>query len=164
MSRKIKIYMAVLATLMISYIAPFKALAATCTNPQTDPSCVCSSQGCDNGAPTKTAIDCPSGRVNQQDASKCAPLGNDCNGNSTQKCLKQSAFIQDINKFVNFAAAAVGVVVIAMIILGGVQYSMAGDNPNATGEAKKRIINSLIALAAFIFMYAFLQWLIPGGI
>ena len=164
MSQKIKIYLAVIATLVVSFVVPFKALAAPCTNPQTDPTCVCSSQGCDNGQPTKSAVDCPSGKVDPLDSSKCAPLGNDCNGNSTQKCLSQSSFIQTLNKFVNFGAAAVGVVVIGMIILGGIQYSMAGDNATAIQAARKRITNALIALVAFIFMYSFLQWLIPGGI
>jgi hypothetical protein len=58
----------------------------------------------------------------------------------------------------------VGVVVVGVIILGGIQYTMAGDNPQAVTAAKQRIINGLIALAAFLLMFAFLEWLIPGGI
>lgn len=116
----------------------------------------------------KTASDCPSGRIDNQDPTKCAPLGSDCSNPGgtavpAQNCLKNSPLISDINAVVNFLAAAVGVVVIAVIIIGGIQYAMAGDNASATGEAKKRIINGLIALVVFIFMYAFLQWLIPGG-
>lgn len=107
---------------------------------------------------------CASGRVDQQDPNKCAPLGNSCTGNSAQKCLDKNPFIKNLNQIVNFLAAAVGVVVIAVIILGGIQYTMAGDNPSAVGEARKRITNGLIALVSFIFMYTFLQWLIPGGV
>lgn len=107
---------------------------------------------------------CASGRVDQQDPNKCAPLGNACNGNSAQNCLKDNKFIKDVNNIVNFLAAAVGVVVIIVIILGGIQYTMAGDNASAVSEARKRITNGLIALVAFIFMYTFLQWLIPGGV
>lgn len=72
--------------------------------------------------------------------------------------------MQDIQKIVNFLSAGVGVVVIGVIILGGIQYSMAGDNSQAVGAAKQRIINGLIALVAFIFMFAFINWLLPGGI
>ena len=71
--------------------------------------------------------------------------------------------MQDIQKIINFLSAGVGIVVIGVIILGGIQYSMAGDNTQATGAAKQRIINGLIALVAFIFMFAFLNWLLPGG-
>jgi hypothetical protein len=46
----------------------------------------------------------------------------------------------------------------------GIQYSLAGDNATATGAAKQRITNGLIALATFIFAFALLQWLIPGGL
>lgn len=90
-----------------------------------------------------------------------------CNNSSNagvQKCIDKNPIVNDIQIIVNFLSAAVGIVVIGVIILGGIQYSLAGDNPTATGSAKKRIMNGLIALLAFIFTFAFLQWLIPGGI
>jgi len=114
-------------------------------------------------APQKKASDCAVG-VDPNDPTQCAPLGNGCNGNTTNTCLKKNKIVQDINTIVNFLAALVGIVVIGVIILGGIQYSLAGDNSTATGAAKQRIINGLLALVAFIFTYAFLQWLIPGGI
>jgi len=80
------------------------------------------------------------------------------------KCLNQSPIVHDIQNIVNFLSAAVGVIVIAVIIIGGVQYSIAGDNASALTAAKQRITNGLIALFAFMFAWAFLQWLIPGGI
>lgn len=72
--------------------------------------------------------------------------------------------VKDINLVVNFLSIGVGVVVIAMIIIGGIQYSIAGDNPQAVSAAKQRIINALIALVAYLFIFSFLQWLIPGGV
>jgi len=125
---------------------------------------VCSSQGCDNGQPAKDPVDCPSGRLLASDNSKCAPLGNDCNGLTNNQCLQKNPITKNLNNLVNFLSAGVGIVVIGVIILGGIQYSIAGDNATATGAAKQRIINGLIALAAFLFLFAFLQWLIPGGI
>ncbi|HSX17875.1 MAG TPA: hypothetical protein VLE51_00785 [Candidatus Saccharimonadales bacterium] len=74
-----------------------------------------------------------------------------------------SQFIwNDIQKFVDFLAIGVGVVVVGAIILGGIQYAASGDNPNGIQSAKQRITNALIALFAFIFVYAFIKWLIPG--
>lgn len=94
-----------------------------------------------------------------------------CNNPNPSQCpqnqnssLKDNPIVDDINVVVNFLSIGVGVVVIAMIIIGGIQYSAAGDNPQALTAAKQRIINALIALAAFLFIFAFLQWLIPGGV
>jgi len=132
-----------------------------------------STGGCTNGevkstttgdcAPLKKASDCSVG-VDPRDPTQCAPLGNGCNGNTAETCLKKNKIVVDINTIVNFLAALIGIVVIGVIILGGIQYTLAGDNATATGAAKQRVINGLIALVAFIFTFAFLQWLIPGGI
>lgn len=81
-----------------------------------------------------------------------------------QQCLKKNPISEKLRMLVNFLSAGVGVVVVAMIIVGGIQYIMAGDNPNAISEAKNRITNALIALVAFLFVAAFLQWLVPGGL
>ena len=78
--------------------------------------------------------------------------------------LKDNPIAKDINQAVNFLSAFVGIVVVGSIILGGIQYAMAGDNPQAVSAAKQRIMNGLIALVAFMFTYAFLQWLVPGGV
>jgi hypothetical protein len=56
------------------------------------------------------------------------------------------------------------VVVVGMMILGGVQYSLAGDKPEAVTAARQRITNALLALVIFALTYTFLQWLIPGGV
>lgn len=84
--------------------------------------------------------------------------------NKVNNCLDQSKIVQDLQTIVNFLSAAVGVVIIIMIIVGGVQYSMAGDNSSGVEAARKRLTNAVIALFAFMFAWAFLQWLIPGGI
>ena len=42
-------------------------------------------------------------------------------------------------------------------------YNFRGD-PNHVAEAKKRISNALLALVAWLLIYAFLQWIIPGGL
>lgn len=78
--------------------------------------------------------------------------------------LKTNPIVVDINDFVKFLAAVVGIAVVGSIILGGIQYSSAGDNPQAVVAAKKRITDGLLALLAFLLTFAFLEWLIPGGV
>ncbi len=58
----------------------------------------------------------------------------------------------------------VGIVVVMMLIVGGIQYSSAGSNPQAVTAAKKRISQALFALVIYIFLFAFLQWIVPGGV
>jgi hypothetical protein len=81
-----------------------------------------------------------------------------------QKCVQSTPIWHDVNLIVNFLSAGVGVVVTGVILIGGIQYIMAGDNPNALTAARQRITNGLLALFVFLFIFSFLQWLIPGGI
>ena len=69
-----------------------------------------------------------------------------------------------INPFISLLAALVGIAVTVSIIIGGIQYSSSNGNSQQITAAKARIRNSLIALLAFFFLYAFLQFLVPGGI
>ena len=98
-------------------------------------------------------------------ATTTAPIGNNCATDAANptNCLKKVEIVKDLNIVVNVLAALVGVAVVGTIILGGIQFAAAGDKAEAVSAAKKRIINGLIALFAFLFVYAFLQWLIPGG-
>ncbi len=89
----------------------------------------------------------------------------DCDGSTNpQQCLSINPLVGWILTAINFLAVGVGVVVTIMIIIGGIQYASAGANPQAVHAAKQKIANAIIALLAFFFLYAFLQYLIPGGI
>ena len=94
-------------------------------------------------------------------------LASTCkNGSASelQRCLKTNPIVSDLQTIINVLSAGVGIVVVAMIIIGGIQYSIAGDSPEKLKEAKKRITNALIALVTFMFLFSFVQWLIPGGV
>jgi hypothetical protein len=81
-----------------------------------------------------------------------------------QKCVSDNRIIKDLQAILNALTAGVAVIIVIMIIIGGIQYMTAGESPEAVNKAKQRIMNALIALLAFIFLGAFLQWLVPGGI
>jgi hypothetical protein len=89
---------------------------------------------------------------------------SDSSDSGIQNCLHNNQIVKDLNKIVDFLSVGAGIIIIGTIMLGGIQYTLAGDNANATGAAKKRIINGLIALAIFLFSFAILQWLLPGGL
>ncbi len=64
----------------------------------------------------------------------------------------------------NTLSIMVGVIVVAVIVAGGIQYTAAGDDPQKVQAAKTRITNAIIALVVSIFMTVFLNWIIPGGV
>jgi cytochrome bd-type quinol oxidase subunit 2 len=66
--------------------------------------------------------------------------------------------------FINVLSAIVGVVIVIMITIGGIQYSAARDNPQAAAAAKGKITNAILALILYLFTFAFLQWIVPGGV
>lgn len=95
-------------------------------------------------------------------AAKCTS-GSSCIALS-QANPEASQFFKLLSGAVTFLTAGVGIVVTAMIVIGGIQYSTANGDPQKVAGAKKTIYNALFALVAFIFLWAFMQWLIPGGV
>ena len=107
-----------------------------------------------------SALPCPAG-VNY-DAEK-----NTCADGTTPNvvCSEKSCDIikKYIIPFIQLLSAGVGVVVVISIVIGGIQYGSAGGDPAKVSAAKKRIRNAIIALVAYLFLYAFLNFIIPGG-
>jgi hypothetical protein len=65
---------------------------------------------------------------------------------------------------IRFLSFGVGVLVVASIIYAGILYSSSQGSPEQTAQAKERIQNSVIALVFYIFIFAIIQWLVPGGV
>lgn len=86
---------------------------------------------------------------------------SDCDGGS---CINDNYIVIMAKWAINILSAVVGVVVVAVIVFAGIEYSSSGGDPNRTAAAKSRIINAIVALAAYMFLYIILQWLIPGGL
>lgn len=97
----------------------------------------------------------------------CTKAGLEVNatvGKDTQYCLKENVIVKRVNEIVNVLSGLVGIVVVGTIILGGIQYSLASGKQDSTANAKKRIMNGIIALVAYLLIFGFLQWLVPGGV
>jgi len=69
-----------------------------------------------------------------------------------------------LNPAIGLLSALVGVAVVVSIIAGGIQYSASAGDPQKAAKAKDHIFNAVVALVAFIFLFAFLEWLVPGGL
>ena len=69
-----------------------------------------------------------------------------------------------LNPAIIVLSAAVVLAVTGSIVVAGIQYSTANGNSSTVATAKNRIVISVVVLILYIFGFAILQWLIPGGI
>lgn len=82
---------------------------------------------------------------------------------SAQECLKQNPITQWVVFFINILGVVIVVGASAMLVFAGIEYITAADNPERVKSAKQKIVNVIIGILAWFFLYAFLQWVIPGG-
>lgn len=76
---------------------------------------------------------------------------------------KSCLFAKYINPLINLLSAAVGILVVISIIYGAIMFSTSGGDPQRAANGKNRIRNSLLGLLAYLLLYGFLQFIIPGG-
>jgi hypothetical protein len=81
-------------------------------------------------------------------------------------CTKSSCDLiaKYINPSINILSVLFGLIVVISIILGAIQFITSEGDPQKASRAKDRITNTLLAFFAYVLMYGFLQFLIPGGI
>ena len=78
--------------------------------------------------------------------------------------FKDNPIIQWIEFFVNVLSVTILAGGSVMIAWAGIQYMSSRDNAQAVQDAKNKIWNVVYGLLAYFFLYAFIQWLIPGGV
>jgi hypothetical protein len=80
-------------------------------------------------------------------------------------CPKGACIINDyINPAIKALTATAGVIAVISLIIAGIQYSSAGGDPSKIGAAKSRIGKTIGAFLFFIFLYVFLNYIVPGGV
>lgn len=76
-------------------------------------------------------------------------------------CVENPIFIR-LRQIVRFLSAGVGIVVAIMVVVGGMQYITAADNPQKLEASKSRIANALGGLFMWLLSGVALDWLVPG--
>lgn len=118
--------------------------------------------------------------LSEQGAEACAErvqqdINGTTSGSSSQGNFGADCKAKDVNKdncgivayivqAINFLSAMVGIVIVLVIVIRGIQYTASGDDPQMVSKAKAGIRDAVLALVYFLVLFAFLQWLIPGGI
>jgi len=72
-------------------------------------------------------------------------------------------FAKYLNPIINLLSAVVGLVVVIGVLFGAIQVSSSAGDPQKAANGKGHIRNALLGLLAYILLYAFLQFIIPGG-
>ncbi len=102
-------------------------------------------------------VECKSGQAD--DPCSDPAVQADC------KSISCNALIKDyVEPGIKVLTMLMGVVVAISIVVAGIQYGSAGSDPGQVAAAKKRLSSALLALLAYLFMFSFLQWLLPGGV
>lgn len=106
---------------------------------------------------TDSSTDTDTGIGTDYDATDCAHSSEDLTADNCE-------VIDTVVLVANVLSGLAATVIVAMIIVGGIQYSMAGAEAGKVQAAKQKIINALLALMLLIFGFSIIQWLIPGGL
>lgn len=84
----------------------------------------------------------------------------DCNDSGD----KGEAIFAILNIVVNVLSGLVMTAAVLGMIIAGIQYLSARDNEAQVVKAKSRILQIVIGIVAYMLLWAFLEWLIPGGV
>lgn len=119
---------------------------------------------CAKGQSVKNgACTCPSG---QQAVS--VPVDSSGSGcvaiNDRTTDLTKNPIFYYLRWFLIFLGGGVGLTVVGGITTGAYMYITARGNAAQVQKGQNTILNSVLGLILFIFMYAILQFLVPGGI
>ncbi len=75
-----------------------------------------------------------------------------------------SGIFMVLNVILNVFTWGVGIAGTVGIVICGIQYMTAKDDAAQMTKAKNRLIQIIIGLVVYAVMWAFLQWLLPGGV
>jgi hypothetical protein len=78
--------------------------------------------------------------------------------------VNQNAIYTWLILIIRFLSAGVGIAVVGGIVYGGIMYMTARDNAGQTQKAITIIVNAVIGLLLYIFLFAIINFLVPGGI
>jgi hypothetical protein len=87
-------------------------------------------------------------------------------GTDGERCLKDdgkgNSILGILTTVVDIMSIGVGVLAVIGISVSGVQYLTAGGSEEKTRKAKRRILEIVIGLIAYVLIYALLKFLLPG--
>ena len=122
-----------------------------------------SSSSSNSGSSSSSSSDGDAGE-NKENEDEKEPIDNTPEDVKTA-ILPESWKIEDIlNMILLVVTTGVGIAAVGAIVYAGVLYITARDNAGQVSKAKTMIMNTVVGVVAYLLMWAFLQWIIPGGV
>ncbi len=84
------------------------------------------------------------------------------NPNSAYCQTPHSGIVDLTFAIIRFLTDGVGLVLIASLVIAGIQYTTSRGEPQAMSSASKRIQSTLTALFVYLFIYAILNYVVPS--
>jgi hypothetical protein len=124
------------------------------------------------------ALKCSDGtQPANNDLSKCPGTG----GITTQNCVKVGvkiggkdcidnaagnggAIVVYLRLVLQFLSGGIGLIIVLMLTIAGIQYIVSTGDPVQVKNAKNRIVNALTALVLFLLGFAIISFIVPGGV
>lgn len=100
-------------------------------------------------------------------SAKCAGIETsiiNCEGEETTSDISKTGLWNLLISVINIFSAGVGILAFGGIIYGSVLYASSGGNSEQTKKAKDLLFNVIVGIVAYYLMFAFINWLIPGGL
>lgn len=116
-----------------------------------------------------TKCPCPTTGTEEERKYCTDPVFQNCgvnpNTNSYKKCTADNNLFKFyVNPFIAALSFIVGLAVVIGIIVGGIQYASSAGDPKQMAEGKRHIWSAILALLVYLFLFAMLNFLIPGGL
>ena len=98
------------------------------------------------------------------DQPECAILPDSICGSSNTSDIEGSAIMRTLIWIVNTLSVGVGVAAVAAIAYAGFLYTTSRGSPEQAKKAITMITNTVVGVLLYIFMWALINFLVPGGI
>ncbi len=105
----------------------------------------------------QTAV-CPAGTTGPGTDGLCSDKST-----PTYKSVTESGIWGLLITVLNIMSAGIGVTAVGGVVYGSIMYASGEGNAEKTKKARMIIFNVLIGLLMYAVMYAFLNYMIPGG-
>lgn len=98
------------------------------------------------------------GAVLKPDGTYCVPL------NKSSTNISDNPIVAFMKTVLQFMAGGIGIALVGGLVTGGVVIMTARANPQQIQKGEEIIRNAIIAIALYVFMFAIVNFLIPGGL
>jgi hypothetical protein len=91
-------------------------------------------------------------------------LDNGHNCIASSENLAENPIFTYMKPIIRFLSVGVGLIIVGVIVVSGIMYITSSGDPQKIQSAKGLIIKAISGLLMYIFLWALLNYFIPGGV